>query len=158
MGCRRCLTLFVRLLPRHFPLLQILQMTETCSHLASILNVTELVATLKAGIDGHAASSDLSWITPAAIYHYPTIQQLTTVLGNFLNKKNVADEQDPETRATRMEELLKTYTQDLPKRSEHDFSNPASGVTIALTGSTGSLGRSILASLLKNSKSHECSV
>lgn len=115
------------------------------------LNISELVATLRASLEGHTASSDLSWITPTMIYYQPTIQQLTTVLGDFLNKKTVPDEQGSETRVARMEELLKTYTQDLPKRSEHDSSNPASGVTVALTGSTGSVGTSILVSLLKNS-------
>lgn len=115
------------------------------------LNIAELVATLKAGIEGHVTSADLSWITPAAIYQHPTIQQLSTVLDNFLNKKNVPDEHGTETRATRMDELLKAYTQDLPKRSQHDSSNPASGVTVALTGSTGSLGTSVLTCLLKNS-------
>ena len=115
------------------------------------LNITELVATLKAGIQEHAGSLDPSWITPATIYHHPTIRQLTNIIGDFLNKKTIADDQSPGARTTRMEELLKTYTQDLPKGSRHVSSMQSSGVTVALTGSTGSLGTSILAALLKNS-------
>lgn len=115
------------------------------------LNIAELVAMLKAGIEGHPASSDLSWITAATIYRHPTIQQLATVLNNFLNKKNIPDEQGPEARAKRMVGFLKTYTLDLPKQSENKASDSAVGITVALTGSTGSLGSSILVSLLKSS-------
>ena len=115
------------------------------------LNITELVATLKAGIQEYGGSTDPSFITPATIYHHPTMQQLTNIIGDFLNKKGIADDKSPGARATRLEELLNAYTQDLPRGSRHSSSKPTSEVTVALTGSTGSLGTSILAALLKNS-------
>jgi thioester reductase-like protein len=115
------------------------------------LNITDLVSRLKAGIEGHPGFSDLSWITPAAVYHHPTIQQFSIVLSDFLNKRNVPTEEARDARATRLQQLLKSSTQDFPKPREHHSSESVSGITVALTGSTGSLGTSILASLLKNS-------
>lgn len=115
------------------------------------LKTAELVAALKAGIDVEDVPSSLAWITPTAVYLHPTIAQLATGISDMLNEKNVHGEEGSEQRISRLGNALKTYTKDFPKPRDHEFSQQKSSVTIALTGSTGSLGTAILASLLKNS-------
>lgn len=112
------------------------------------LNTAELVATLKAGIVAHAAYFDLSWITSATIYHHPTVQRLASVLGDFLNTRNVPAAQGTEERFSVMDQVRRQYTPHLPQRLDVGSPRKSSGITVALTGSTGSLGMSILASLL----------
>jgi thioester reductase-like protein len=114
------------------------------------LKSTELVKTLKSGIRGYGASFDLSWISIRTIYQYPTVQQLTTTIHEFVNLNKIPVSGTAQSRILKMEELLDKYTSNLPKRYGKFATTTTNGSTIALTGSTGSMGTFILANLLKN--------
>lgn len=82
-------------------------------------------------------------ITPQVVYMHPSIAKLATLLNDMLNgvqKHNAS-------RRERIDDLVKKYTADLPQR-EYTHTLCGTGMlTIALTGSTGSLGCYLLDAL-----------
>lgn len=111
------------------------------------LVITEMVATLKSAIQT-AVSFDVLWISPATIYQNPTIFQLAIVLEAFLHSGKIPTSDSEQVRSSRMNDLIQTYTQDLPPASAYNSSSKKSGLSIAMTGSTGSLGTVTLVALL----------
>ncbi|KAK2603619.1 hypothetical protein QQS21_004200 [Conoideocrella luteorostrata] len=120
------------------------------SHGFDSLSTTQLVTTLRGGLGAYATSVNLAWINPNMIYRFPTIRQLAKVVGDFLKHEITPSEKRLEDRFSTMDQFRGRYTCDLPQTPKFAFSRPSPGITIALTGSTGSLGSSILASLLKS--------
>jgi acyl-CoA synthetase (AMP-forming)/AMP-acid ligase II len=119
------------------------------SHGLDSLKITELVPILKAGILEQATGSDVSWISPEIIYQYPSIGQLSIIFKDFLNFRKIPSGRTADARISIMENVVRTYTRDLPKRSEHNASSPQeSDFCVAITGSTGTLGTYILSALV----------
>lgn len=82
-------------------------------------------------------------ITPQVIYMHPSIEKIATLLNDTLNgvQKKIA------SRRERIDGLVKKYTADLP-RKEYTHTLCGTGMlTVALTGSTGSLGCYLLDAL-----------
>lgn len=103
------------------------------------LKSAEIVNTLKAGLGG----PDTSWLSIQTVYANPTVRKLSDAMYRSLNPhETIADEGSSSnlSRITKMADLVHMYTQDLPSRSPK--------LTVALNGSTGSLGSHILRSLL----------
>lgn len=78
-------------------------------------------------------------ITPLTVYNHPTINLLATALTNTATTTD---------RLSLMDDLIAQYSHDTPSQSTTE---PVS-LTIAITGTTGSLGTSILASLILSSQ------
>lgn len=103
------------------------------------LRSAEIVSTLKAGL----GAPDTSWLSIQTIYAHPTVRTLSEAIFQRLNPhETMADEEgnSKSSRTTKMADLVHMYTQDLPSRSPK--------LTVALNGSTGSLGTYMLRSLL----------
>jgi thioester reductase-like protein len=111
------------------------------------LVITDLVATLKYAIQP-AVSFSVSWMSPITIYQNPTVLQLTTLLEAFLHSGEIPNNDSEHTRTSKMKDLIHSYTKDLPLASVRNSSSKKTGLAVAMTGATGSLGTVILAELL----------
>lgn len=82
-------------------------------------------------------------ITPQVIYMHPSIEKIATLLNDTLNglqKKTIS-------RRERIDDLVKKYTADLPRKEYTHTMCGTDMLTVALTGSTGSLGCYLLDAL-----------
>lgn len=101
------------------------------------LKTSQLANRLHSGLSSHLEEGK---ITSRIIYENPTINKLSAALFTILN--NVADSEHKESdeeRISRMEEMISEFTTDIPQT-----------ISVALTGSTGSLGGYILDSFLSD--------
>lgn len=119
------------------------------SHGFDSMTTIELVGSLRAGIRAHSGTLDPSWISPDTIFQYSTVRELATVVGDFLNNDVVPDSLSRKDRISRMAAAHKRYSSELPSERKTTCNDTTSTLAVALTGSTGSLGTSILISLLK---------
>lgn len=120
--------------------------TQGLDSVRSIETVTQLRAAL-ASLD---LGRPLTWITLELIYNHSSINELTTVLLNWLN-----DDIYPESidKVSRMQNLLSYYEQSLPILSavlQRPDTNLERKLNIALIGSTGYLGQYMLLSLAQD--------
>ncbi|KAI9808850.1 MAG: putative NRPS-like protein biosynthetic cluster [Pycnora praestabilis] len=111
------------------------------------LQTLELASGLRVALKPHYEKSDLSWISAAFIYKNPTAEILSRSLHKRLTSGSDGEEEihDIETevrRVARMKTLVDRYTASLPQKS--------SSICVALTGSTGTLGTSLLEALLED--------
>ena len=108
------------------------------------LKAVAIAANFKAGLRAHRQVSELSWVSDRVLYANPTVNQLTTIVLQFLTSDKVPNpREDSDNRAQQvyMVSLVTKYTLDLPLRSsQHKPGTHPAGITVALTGSTGSLG------------------
>ncbi|ETS81832.1 hypothetical protein PFICI_06834 [Pestalotiopsis fici W106-1] len=98
-------------------------------------------------------SKPTDWITPRVIFQSPTLADLSKLLGGFLNDGIVPDmDESSQSRKNRdvFENAVAQHLDglDLPSRSVSAGTSSTS--TVAILGSTGYLGRYLLATLLRN--------
>ena len=76
------------------------------------VTVTEVCATLKAGIQEFSHATNLSWISSKTVYEHPTIQQLSKGFYRFLNLQIIpgdGNENSRQLRAKRMDAFVQKY-------------------------------------------------
>lgn len=84
-------------------------------------------------------------VTPREIYQHSTIEDLAKLLKGNSSSSGTGSREDA------MTEMVTKYTQDLPDASPSSGIKQPSKHTVVLTGSTGSLGNSILEELIDSS-------
>ncbi|KAE8557065.1 hypothetical protein EYB25_001771 [Talaromyces marneffei] len=112
----------------------------------------ETVAQLKAALESLDSGRPLTWITLELIYNHSSINELATVLLNWLNDGTYPESID---RVSRTQGLLRYYEQALPKGSgalQSEDTNPERQLNVVLIGSTGYLGEYMLLSLAQDPK------
>lgn len=117
------------------------------------LKTIEIANSLRAGLKSQAASGDLSWISNSVIYANSSIDQLATVIAEFLNSGLVPDQKSNAANRDRVEKmsaLVETYTTSLPQTILPQKKRGVAARIIALTGSTGSLGFHLLQKLTED--------
>lgn len=113
------------------------------------LKTTEAAENLKASLLNHRRASKLSWLSADTFYKYPSIEKLSAVILAFLNDGVIPGERD---RVAEMSALFEAFASSLPTAGQGPAPAPrVDGAAIALTGSTGLLGKHLLESLLNNS-------
>lgn len=115
------------------------------------LQTVELAGGIKTGLRHHPKASDLSWLSTKTIYTNPTIFSLAKLIHSRLNSESTTETGSSdlkEHREARMNALVEEYTRDLPQKKEVRSISPTSKISVALTGSTGSLGSHLLRALL----------
>lgn len=116
------------------------------------LKAVTIAAILKVGLRSHRDNLELAWLSDKTLYEYPRITQLSEKIYRFLIAGESHDEGsngEPASRTTRMAVLVEKYTQNLWQRSTHKSLPPkTTEISVALTGSTGALGRHLLQALL----------
>jgi len=105
-----------------------------------------MVLSMATTLNHARGANDRSAISPRDIYRYPTIESLAA----FLHGEG-AEEEGPGREAA-MENTVKKFTDDLPSRGSRSLPQLPDKHTVILTGSTGSLGNSILEELIGSSK------
>ncbi|KAI9874581.1 MAG: hypothetical protein M1830_009591 [Pleopsidium flavum] len=113
------------------------------------LQTIELASRMKAGLRHHPKAPELGWLSTKTIYTNPTISSLTNFVHSQLHSEPTGDSNMEESREARMDALIEKYTRDLPEKKKKGGSlPPPSKLSVALTGSTGSLGSHLLRVLL----------
>jgi thioester reductase-like protein len=126
------------------------------------LKAAELINAFRSCLESDLDERRLELITPKAIYANPNLESLSTFLYELLNPESSAQNgaaQTQVTRAEHMEAMIRRHTADLPQRktaigginSVNGHLSPKT-LTVALTGSTGSLGSTLLENLLADPK------
>ena len=118
------------------------------------LKAVSIGAILKVGLRSHRDNLELAWLSDKTLYEYPTITQLSEKIYGFLITGASHDEGsngEPASRTTRMAALVEKYTQGLSQQSTPKSLPPKPvEISVALTGSTGALGRHLLQALLES--------
>lgn len=117
------------------------------------LKTIEIANSLQTGLKSQAASRDLSWLSTSIIYANSSIDQLATVITDFLNSGLVPDQEmnaANQNRVEKMPALVERYTTSLPQRQLPQRQRGVAAGIIALTGSTGSLGSHLLQGLIED--------
>ena len=114
------------------------------------LKTVESVEALRSSLLPHRAPSKMSWLTVETFYNNPSIGQLSQLVLAFLNHGVVPQRRD---RIAKMSETLEDFANSLA----HSQMPPAShlklqGLSIALTGTTGTLGAYLLEEYSRNPK------
>lgn len=115
------------------------------------IQTIELAKKLSAGLRTYYKDSELPPVTSKTIYTHPTVTDLSTWLGSYLNPSAIPQDEGAEAEAkriARIEALINKYAQDLPQRAMSTKKRCSDGLNVVLTGSTGSLGTYILQALL----------
>ena len=113
------------------------------------LKTIEAVKAIRDSLLPHREPSKLAWLSAETIYQHPSIGQLSQLLLTFLNDGTISQIKD---RATRMSEMLQDFavTSTNPQKVPVTDRKP-DGLSIALTGTTGTLGSYLLAEYLRYS-------
>ena len=115
------------------------------------LKTIEIANSLQAGLRSQGVYGDLSWLSSNIIYANPSINQLTVILTNFLNSGLLPNSKsDSPKRNEKMSALVERYTTSLPQRTLAQKKPRAVAETIAITGSTGSLGFHLLQKMIED--------
>ena len=110
----------------------------------------EVIDTLKASLMSHT-SSGLTWFSQRVLYSFPTIKELSPVLVEWLNAGVTPQEGDG---IAMVRKTLDHFRAFLPIQSGSPLlsPDPDANFNVVLVGSTGYLGRFLLAALRQNSK------
>lgn len=119
------------------------------------LCVTVIVQRLRAALASCGADLNLGSIDSRLVYSAPSIGQMTEALIALVEKRNGVHAEDTSTssqRQRRMEEILLKYSKDIPSKPASNGSVNGSAAhtkpwSVILTGTTGSLGSYLLATL-----------
>ncbi|KAF3009254.1 putative secondary metabolism biosynthetic enzyme [Neopestalotiopsis sp. 37M] len=98
-------------------------------------------------------SNPIQWITPRVIFQNPTLADLAKVLGDFLNDGIVPDmDESSQSKMTRdaFESTVARHLDGLNLPHTATSITASSTSTVAILGSTGYLGRYLVATLLRN--------
>ncbi|KAL2043853.1 hypothetical protein N7G274_003373 [Stereocaulon virgatum] len=115
------------------------------------LKTYEIANTLQTNLRGQIAPGDLSWLSDNVIYTNASIDQLATVISDFLNSGLLPAQRSDITiqrHTAKMSALVDRYTVSLPQRSLPRKLPVSVAKVIALTGSTGTLGFHLLRKLI----------
>ena len=108
-----------------------------------------ILRNLRAGIKPLSDVKLLGWISLNLFSLYPSISQLSEVVFHFLDSGIVPSTISKEL-SQEITAMISEYTGDLPGSSGTPMKETKAGLTIALTGSNGSLGDALLQRLTEN--------
>lgn len=112
------------------------------------LQVINFVRLLKSSLTSPDGGVAPQLISPKIIYSNPTVGQLSATLHQLNHGLGEVFEENDRHRMKNMENMLARYSGGLPKSTAKDKEVIDDTVTVALTGSTGSLGSYLLDALL----------
>ncbi|TGJ81947.1 hypothetical protein E0Z10_g6815 [Xylaria hypoxylon] len=123
------------------------------SHGLDSLGISIVLARLKATLRRYDASEEkLKSIKSQLIYKEPTLERIANAISSILSSAGTAEEHDLQVGRKTLDHILHTYEQKLQviidNNPKHPTGTAQNGHTVILTGSTGSVGSYILASLL----------
>ena len=116
------------------------------------MQVMNLVRQLRSSFRDHGGGILTKLISPRTVYSNPTILKLAASIQYMAEHGDTAAEGLEVERVKKMEGLLETYSQGLPQPRNRTTPRQQQGLTIVLTGSTGSLGSYLLDCLLTNTQ------
>ena len=106
------------------------------------LKTVEALEALRSGLLPHSTASELAWLSADTFYNNPSIGQLSQIALDFLNHRRVPENKDRIANMSKVFERfassLKYPPMDPPSESRAD------GLSVVLTGTTGSLGSYLL--------------
>lgn len=114
------------------------------------LQVMNLVRQLRSSFRDHDGGAVAHLMSPRTIYSSPTISKLATAVHNLADHGEAVSEGMDKERIGKMEAMLAKYSHGLPQAKKDTTHCQAQGLTVILTGSTGSLGSYLLDCLLVN--------
>lgn len=112
------------------------------------LQVMSLVRRLRSSFMDHDGGSLAHIISPRTVYSNPTVIKLATAIKYLADHGEAASESLEKDRIGKMEGMLAKYSHGLPQSKNDTTQRQEQGLTIVLTGSTGSLGSYLLDCLL----------
>lgn len=112
------------------------------------LQTVQLTRILQGAIRARYPDKNSEAITTQRIYSNPTVDQLSRFVNKVINGGEANGFVDEESRAEKIESLVKKYTADIPVQQLDVLNPPPDAHTVILTGSTGSLGSYLLNALL----------
>lgn len=120
------------------------------SHGLDSVQTVEIAKSLRHHL-GAQTDIDVSWISPRTIYRHQTLEKLLHLAMSLLQGDPVTGQEDQTTNTRLLDEAVAQCTSDLPGPAKWQTVTPSSreALTIAITGTTGFLGRYILLKLLK---------
>ena len=116
------------------------------------LQVMNLVRQLRSSFKDHDGGILTKLISPRTVYTNPTVLKLAASIRYLAEHGDAAAEGLEIERISKMENLFGKYSGALPQPTNHTNPSQQQGLTIILTGSTGSLGSYLLDCLLTNSQ------
>lgn len=106
------------------------------------LKSIEVLQALRSSLLPHRKAPELTWLSVDTLYNYPSIDLLSQVILNFLNNGTVPKGQD---RVAKMSEIFERFASSLASSHTAPVStSKADGLSVVLTGTTGSLGSFLL--------------
>ena len=115
------------------------------------LQVMNLVRQLRSSFREYDGGALAHLVSPRTIYSSPTVFKLTTAIQYLADHGKAASEGLEKERIGQMERLVAKYSQDLPQPITDETNlSQENGLTVVLTGSTGSLGSYLLDCLVAN--------
>ena len=112
------------------------------------LKTIEAVEALRSSLLSHRALSEISWLSAETFYNNPTISLLSPLVLAFLNHGVVPQKKD---RIARLSETFEKFASSLAlSRMPLAFVRRLHGLSIALTGTTGTLGTYLLDEFSRN--------
>ena len=113
----------------------------------------EVVDALKASLAPHSSNS-ISWVSHQTLFTYPTINDLSVVILQWLNSGRAPEPMDNSVqqiqRVSKIKETLTFYEASLPVRVVYQSTHPTKGLTVVLVGSTGFVGGYLLDMLVQD--------
>lgn len=116
------------------------------------LHVLNLSAVIRRGLSEDKPQSDQSDITPKLIYANPSLNLLSTVILQSFNVKLQNGHAGTDSHERVFQGLVDKYTTPAIISPSHASETTHKGLTVLLTGSTGSLGSYIMDLLLADSR------
>ena len=116
------------------------------------LQVMNLVRQLRSSFRDHDVGVVTKLISPRIVYAHPTVLKLASAVEYLAKHGDAASKGLENERTGKMEKMLAKYSQSLPQLKNHATYRHEQGLTVILTGSTGSLGSYLLDSLLADTK------
>lgn len=120
------------------------------------LKTIEIVELLKRSLQSHVHLSEVQWLSGKTLYSNPTIRKLAAVLFDYLISgqssalKHV--DESPESRFKRIDEVVFRNTQGFAMTPSQTAPTRPVKICVAVTGTTGSLGKQIVRELLVHPK------
>lgn len=116
------------------------------------LQVMNLVRQLRSSFREHYGGAFRHLILPKTVYSYPSVLKLVTAVQYLADHGEAASEGWAKDRISNMEGMLAKYSHGPPQPNKDIIQRIEQGLTIVLTGSTGSLGSYLLDCLLANTQ------
>ena len=133
---------------------------DVFKHGIDSLKSLEILQCLKQSLAQSVGTASLHWIVPDLLYQLPTGRQLAQILVTYLTTGETPKHQITSS-AQELDELIARYMSGLSLRVSHSSGDKApavqkaakrTGLTVVLTGSTGSLGTAMLSRFLSLSE------